>query len=218
MTTLTTHDTAIQHDFPRAKGTRALLIGAPVLMAAGRALLVPLDDQDWNKVLTSMAAHQARSDAGWLIALAASGLLAATAVLLARRLGVAGRTRAAWFTMVTAVLGWASTAAVCAGALVMSVAAKAPDRDVQIQLLKDFNQGHSAGLLFLLTLFAVVGYIVLAVGLARAGLATKGAAVLVGLGGATTLITMAGPMTVLLVLTALLLTVGHALASRPGTA
>ncbi len=60
----------------------------------------------------------------------------------------------------------------------------------------------------------VIGYIVLAVGLARSGLVTKGAAVLIAIGAAATLITTPGPMTPLLVLAALLLTAGHGLAAR----
>ena len=63
-------------------GVTALLIGAPLLMAVGRMLLVPIDDQDWDAVMTSMARHEARSDSGWLIAIAACGLLAVTAVLI----------------------------------------------------------------------------------------------------------------------------------------
>ena len=97
---------------PRAerltRGVVVLLIGAPLLMAVGRVLLVPFDDEDWDAVLTSMANHQGRSDAGWLIAMAASGLLAVTAVILAHRLGVTGRTRAAMFATVTTAIGWAS--------------------------------------------------------------------------------------------------------------
>ena len=54
----------------------------------------------------------------------------------------------------------------------------------------------------LLCALAAIGYIVLAVGLARGRLVTKGAAVLVAVGGAATLLTMPGPLTPLLVLTA----------------
>ena len=196
------------------RGVVVLLIGAPLLMAVARVLLVPFDDQDWDGVLTSMANHQGRSDAGWLMAMAASGLLAVTAVILARRLGDAGRTRAAMFATVTTAIGWAACAAICLGGLYLSVAATAPDRDVQVQLQKDFNSGASSGFVFLMALVGVIGYAVLAFGLARARVITKGAAVLIGLGGAGTIATMAGPLTPLLVLTALLLAAGHALTVR----
>lgn len=200
-----------QEGFTRSAAV--LLIGAPLLMALGRVLLVPFDDQNWNKVLNQMAAHQGRSDTGWLLAMAASGLLATTATVLARQLRLAGRGRAAAFVVVSTALGWAGSAAMAAGGLSMSVAAKAPDRAVQIQVLKDFNSGHSA-FIFLACVVAAVGYVVLAVGLARAGVTSKGAAVLVGLGGASTLLTMPGPLTPLLVLTAVLLAAGHALVLR----
>ncbi len=132
-----------------------------------RVLLVPFDDEDWDAVLTSMANHQGRSDAGWLIAMAASGLLAVTAVILAHRLGVTGRTRAAMFATVTTAIGWASCAAICLGGLYLSVAATVPDRAVQVQLQKDFNSGASTGFVFLMALLGVIGYLVLAFGLAR---------------------------------------------------
>jgi hypothetical protein len=193
--------------------TVALLIAAPLIMAGGRALLVPFDDQGWDSVLNQMAAHQGRSDAGWLLALAACGLLATTAAVLAGRLRRGGRGRSAAFVVVSTALGWAGTAAICGGGLMMSVAAKAPDRTVQVQILKDFNNGIS-GLIYLLCAIAAVGYVVLAVGLARGHVVSAGAAVLIGLGGATTLLTMPGPMKVLLVATALLLAAGHALAIR----
>lgn len=97
--------------------------------------------------------------------------------------------------------------------MLLSYQGKAPDRAVQIQLLKDVNAGHTA-FIFLLCVLAAVGYLVLAVGLARAKVINKGIAVLVGLGGAGTLLTMPGPMKALLVLAALLLLAGQALVIR----
>ncbi|MEP6761422.1 MAG: hypothetical protein ABJA93_08665 [Sporichthyaceae bacterium] len=199
---------------PRLTPTIAvLLIGAPVLMAVGRLLLVPFNDQGWDAQLTEAAAHQSRSDAGWLIAMAASGLLGAAALALAWVLHVAGRTRAAAFTAVTTALGWAGSAGICAGGILLSYQGKAPDRAVQVQLLRDFNSGHSA-FIFLLCVVAAIGYVVLAVELVRSGLVGKGVAILIGVGGVGTLLTMPGPMKSLLVLAALVLLAGQALAVR----
>ena len=64
-----------------------------------------------------------------------------------------------------------------------------------------------------MAVLAAVGYIVLAVGLARSGTTTKGTAILIAIGGPN-LLTMGGPLTPLLVLAALLLTAGHTLAAR----
>src|SRR5688572_28805757 len=85
-TTTTTLDSTEEPTRRQTPGTTALLIGAPLLMAIARVLLVPFDDEDWDAVMTSMAANQGRSDTGWLLAIVASGLLAVTAVVLANRL------------------------------------------------------------------------------------------------------------------------------------
>ena len=103
-----------------------LLIVAPLLMAAGRTLLVPMDDQRWGNVLDQMAAHQNRSDAGLAPRHGAAGLLATTAALLAGRLRRSGRARSAAFVLVTTALGWAGCAGICVGGLSMSVVAKVP--------------------------------------------------------------------------------------------
>ena len=66
----------------------------------------------------------------------------------------------------------------------------------------------------MLCVLAAVGYVVLAVGLARSGLVGKGVAVLVGLGGVGTLLTMPGPLKPLLVFAALVLLAGQALVVR----
>jgi hypothetical protein len=92
-------------------GPGVLLVAAPILMAVGRLLLVPLDDADWDGVMSDMAANPGRSDAGWFLPIAACGLLAATAVILARRLADEGRGRTAMFVTVTTALGWAAAAA-----------------------------------------------------------------------------------------------------------
>ena len=199
---------------PRLAPTAAvLLLGAPVLMAVGRLLLVPFDDQRWDSVLTQAAAHQGRSDVGWVIAMAASGLLGAAALSFAWVLHLVGRTKSAAFVAVTTALGWAGSAGICAGGMLLSYQGRARDRAVQVQLLRDFNSGHSA-FVFLLCIAAAIGYVVLGVELARSGMVGKGVAILIGLGGVGTLLTMAGPLKALLVFAALVLLAGQALAVR----
>jgi hypothetical protein len=212
--------TTINHAPSRERnisGTHVLLIVAPLVMALGRALLVPLDDEDWDSVMTSMAANSGRSNTGWLLALAASGLLAATAVLLAQRLKSAGKTRMAMLVTATTAIGWASCAGLSVWGVYLSVAADAPDRVAQVQLAEDFNDSAGAGVGFLMIIIAAIAYVVLAVGLARSSVVTRGAAVLIAVGGAATLLTAGGPLTPLLVLAALLLAAGHALATRTET-
>jgi hypothetical protein len=89
----------------------------------------------------------------------------------------------------------------------------APDRAALVKVQEDFNEG-TISFVFLMTLIAAVGYIVLAVGLARASIITKEAAVLISIGGLATLLTMAGPLRWPLVLAALVLAAGHVLAAR----
>jgi hypothetical protein len=182
-------------------------------MAVGRLLLVPFDDQGWDAVLTQAAAHQNRSGTGWFIAMAASGLLGAAALSLAKLLHLAGRTKSAAFAAVTTALGWAGSAGICTGGLLLSYQGTASDREVQVKLLNDFNAGQGT-LVFLLCVLAAVGYVVLAVGLARSGVVGKGVAILVALGGVGTLLTMPGPLKALLVFAALVLLAGQALVVR----
>ncbi|HEY3833373.1 MAG TPA: hypothetical protein VGO03_13840 [Acidimicrobiia bacterium] len=215
MATITGTDGSVRDDVTLGRVGMVLLIAAPLAMAVGRALLVPLDDQRWNKMLTAMADHQSRSDFGWVLALASCGLLTLTVALFARQLNESGRTKTAWFCVIACALGWAGTASTCGAALLMSAAAKSPARAAMIKAVDDFNSGIGVALAFMLVLIAAIGYIVLAVGMTRAKTVSKGAAVIVAIGGVMTLVTMPGPKTVLLVLSALLLCVGHVLALRP---
>lgn len=191
----------------------AVLIGGPLLMALGRVLLVPMNDQGWDQRLTEAAAHQGRSDTGWLIAMAASGLIAAGAFYLASVLRQVGAAKAAAFTVATTAVGWAASAGIATAGLLLSYQGQAPDRAVQVQLLKDVNAGHTT-FIFLLCVVAAVGYVVLAVSLARSQVVTKGVAAVLGLGGAGTLITGPGPAKPLLVAAALILLAGSALVVR----
>ena len=61
--------------------------------------------------MTSMAANSGRSNTGWLLALAACGLLTVTAIVLAHQLRLAGKARTAMFVTITTAIGWAATAA-----------------------------------------------------------------------------------------------------------
>ena len=124
-----------------------------------------------------------------------------------------GRTKSAAFVAVTTALGWAGSAAICAGGVLLSYQGKAPDRAVQVQLLRDFNSGHSA-FVFLLCVFAAIGYVVLAVEPRPQRPGRQGRRVLIGLGGVGTLMTMPGPLKALLVFAALVLLAGQTLVLR----
>ena len=187
--------------------TSALLVIAPVLMGVGGALSVRFDDQDWNGTLSGMAAHHARSDVGWLLMLLSSALLIFGALGLTDLLR-ASRPRTANTVAITSVLGWVGSAAICAGGLFMGAMAQSPDRAAQVQILKDFNSGRS-NLVFLMCVVGALGFVALAVGLARSRVVPMGAAILVGVGGAGTLLVVPGPVKALLILAAVLLLAGH---------
>lgn len=190
-----------------------LLIGAPLVMALGRMLLVPIDDEHLQATMADAGAHQARSDLGWVLAIIACGLLSACATGLARTLQRSGRTAAGGFALVATAVGWAGCAALCLGGLVLSEAAESPDRAAMVVFVTDFTEG-AIGWTFLLSTIGALGYVVLAIALGRSRLVSKAAAVMFGLGGATTLVTMGGPVTWVLVATAIVLAVGQGLASR----
>ena len=198
---------------PFSRTTVAVLFLGPVLMLVGRALAVPFDDQDWDRVLTQAAAYHARSDAGWLLALVACGLLSSSATALAQLLTEAGGGPAAAFSRITTALGWAGAAGICVAGLLFSVMGDAPDRAGQVQVLKDLNAG-STQYVFLLCVAAAFGYGTLAVGLARSGFLSRPGAVLIGVGGAGTLLCVPGPVPVLSIAFALALLSGHLLVVR----
>lgn len=208
MTTTADRDVAKVHH-STGRGVTVLMIGAPLLMALARLMLVPMDEDDYDQNLTDAAAAQARSDTGWLLAMVASALLILTALVLAQRLA-ARRARLGAVVSVATTVGWVGCAGIGIGGLVLSEAGSLPDRASQVALQEGLSAG-STGFVFLMSLIGAAGYVALAVGLARSGLASRGAAVLLGVGGVTTLVTMPGPITPLLVLAALLLAAGHAL-------
>jgi hypothetical protein len=119
------------------------------------------------------------------------------------------RPRTAAFATVTTALGWTGSAGICSAGVFMGAMSVSPARDAQIQVLTDANKGAS-NVIFLLCVAGAVGMIALAVALAKSRAVPVGAAVLIGLGGAGTLLVMPGPVKLLLVLTALLLAAGQA--------
>jgi hypothetical protein len=185
---------------------RALLVLAPALLLAGGTMLVRYDDEDWDAVLTAMAAGRGSSDLGWVLALLGCALAVLPALALAG-LVRGSRPRAAATASVLLALGWAGAVGICQGGLVMSALAVSPVRTEQIAVLTDLNNSLSS-IAFVLCVAGAVGGIVLAVALARVRAVPTGAAVLTGLGTAGTLLVLAGPIRILLLLAAALLLAG----------
>lgn len=186
----------------------ALLLVAPVVMLVGGLLLVRYKAKGWNEVLDAMAADPGLSNTGWLLMLVGAALVVPPTVALASRVRQ-HRPGLGAVALVLTVLGWASVPAFAMGALVMEAMAHAPDRAVQVGVLQYYNDGASS-FVFLAGALGAVGYVVLAVGLARSHLTRIAAAVLCGLGGAGTMLVMGGPVRWLLLLAIALLLAGHA--------
>src|SRR4029450_1417201 len=90
----------------------------------------------------------------------------------------------------------------------MGAMLQSPDRAEQVQVMRDFNSGLS-NFVFLMWVVGALGFVALGVALGRSPAVPLGAAILVGLGGAGTLLVVAGPVKALLLLGALLLLAGH---------
>lgn len=187
--------------------TRVLLVLAPALILAGGTTLVRYDDQDWPAVLTAMAAGRGSSDLGWVLALLGSALAVLPALALAG-LARPARPRAAAAAGVLLALGWAGCVAIAQGGITMSALAVSPARAEQVAVLKDLNAGAASNVAFLFCVLGAIGGIVLAVALARSRVVPTGAAVLLGLGTAGSMLVMAGPVRALLLLAAALLLAG----------
>ena len=183
-----------------------LLVAAPVVLGLGRALLVPFNDQGWGQMLTDMADHPTRNALGWSLALFAAGLLTATGLALVRL--VSDRPRLTVPATIGVVTGWAGTAAIASGGLLMGDMAKSPARETMVNVLTGFNEGNG-NTVFFMVLAGVVGNILLAVALARGGVASKGTAILIGAGAVISLVGAPGPVAPVAITGAALLLAGH---------
>lgn len=188
-----------------------LLATAPVVLALGRLILVPFDDQEWNRMLGDMAANHSRNAVGWSLALIAAALLTVAGLALVRL--VPDRPRLTVPALLGVALGWTGTAAIASGGLVMGDMADSPEREAMVAVLTNFNEG-SGNTIFFIVLAGVVGNILLAVALARSGIASRGTAVLLGLGAAVSLIGAPGPVKPIAVTGAVLLIGAHLLILR----
>ena len=188
-----------------------LLAAAPVVLALGRLVLVPFDDQQWSRMLGEMAVNHSRNAVGWSLALIAAALLTVAGLALVRL--VPGRARLTVPALLGVTLGWTGTAAIASGGLVMGDMAGSPEREAMVEVLTNFNEG-SGNTIFFVILAGVVGNILLAVALARAGIASRGTAALLGLGAVASLVGAPGPFKPIAVTGAVLLLCAHLLILR----
>lgn len=189
----------------------AMLVAAPVVLLLGRLLVVPMNDQEWDAMLGSMAGQHSRNALGWSLALVAAGMLIIGGLALARL--VPDRPGLTVPALVGVTLGWIGSAGIATGGLLMGDMANSPERRAMVDVLTGFNEG-SGNTVFFLAVVGVLGNILLAVALARSGVASNGVAVLVGVGAVVSLVAAPGPVKAIAVAGALLLLAGNVLLVR----
>jgi hypothetical protein len=183
------------------------LVAAPAVAIAARLLWTPIDDEDSAAYLTALAEHPDRSDVGtFLMILSALLLVPATFALVAIVRDRSARTARIATAMV--VTGAFAMTVICALALTATNMAEQPDRARMVDLWDNIYNDPKGQIVFLGIITGVVGFVVLAVVLYRSKRVPRTAAVLVGLGGAATLITSGGPVRALIVTAAALALTG----------
>lgn len=178
----------------------ACLIAAPAVLMVGRALITPFRDKgETAGYLSDIAANHATSNAGAVAAIAGALLLVPAFIGLGR-IATPGMPKLAWLGTGLAVVGSAAIIIVSTLSLVGAQIAQFAPPDGRAELFnKIFNSGPGSVVGQFMLVCGVAGCIMLAVGLYRSGVVSRAAAVLVGIGGATTMITAAGPVRFVLI-------------------
>jgi hypothetical protein len=181
----------------------ATLIGAPLVLILGRALNVPHDDQRHEQYLTQILADPGRADAGATLVTAGGVLLIGAMLVLIGR----ARTRRSRLGLIAGgmvVTGCASIVAIGTVSLVAGQLARHAPLDVAApvygHLVLDLAAVDS------MTLLGALGFLLFAIALWPS--VPRTAAVLIGVGGAATVLTNGGPIRLLVVLTATILFAG----------
>lgn len=187
----------------------ACLLAAPLALIAGRVLATPFEDNDQTAhYLNTIAAHHTRSDIGTTLTLLGAMLLVPAI------LGLAGivRTSMPRLSWLSAGLSGAGVTALAMVATLGFVGGEIAKRGTTPDNIKLWLAifGHGAAPLVAQTMLAAgaLGSIMLAVGLYRSPQVQRAAAVLVGLGSATVMLTSPGPVRVVRIAAATLLLVG----------
>ena len=191
------------------------LVTGPLVVLAARLALVPYWDEA-DVYIREVADHPGRSDLGASLVIVGAMLLVSSVLVLARLVAV-DQPRLAVTGAILAVIGCVGMACVSMAALVAGQMVRLGDTEASVALWD--RVWNSDKLWPIMTVhLGALGFIVLAVGLFRAGAVPRAAAVLVGLGGATTMTTAAGPIRPLLIAAAAIALVGFVwVAARAGS-
>ena len=195
--------------------SKIALVTAPLVVLAARLVLVPYWDEA-DVYIREVADHPGRSDLGASLVIVGAMLLVGSVLVLARLVAV-DHPRIAVTGAILGVVGCVGMACVSMAALVAGQMVRLGDTVASVELWD--RVWNSDKLWPIMTVhLGALGFIVLAVGLFRAGAVPRAAAVLVGLGGATTMTTAAGPIRPLLITAAAIALIGFAwVAARAGS-
>lgn len=181
-----------------------LVAGAFVVLAA-RLVLVPYWDEA-DVYVREVADDPARSDLGASLVVVGAMLLVNGVLVLARLVAVE-HPRLAVTGAILGVMGCVGMACVAMAALVAGQMVRLGDAEAAVALWD--RVWNSEKLWPILTVhLGALGFMVLAVALFRAGVVPRAASVLVGLGGAMTMTTAAGPIRPLLIAATAIVLVG----------
>ena len=181
------------------------LVAGPLVLLVARFLLVPYWDEA-DVYIRDVAGDPVRSDFGASLVIVGAMLLVNTVRVLA---GIVGPNapRLAGTGAALAVIGCVGMACISMAALVAGQVVRLGDTHASVALWDRVWNTDKLWPIMTVHLGAV-GFIVLAVGLFRAGAVPRAASVLVGFGGAMMMTTAAGPIRPLLVIAAAIALVG----------
>lgn len=181
------------------------LVAGPLVLLVARFLLVPYWDEA-DVYIRDVAGDPVRSDFGASLVIVGAMLLVNTVRVLA---GIVGPNapRLAGTGAALAVIGCVGMACISMAALVAGQVVRLGDTHASVALWDRVWNTDKLWPIMTVHLGAV-GFIVLAVGLFRAGVVPRAASVLVGFGGAMMMTTAAGPIRPLLIIAAAIALVG----------
>lgn len=186
---------------------RATLIVAPLVILVGRLLNVPHDDQRLTQYVNAIAAGPGRSDLGAALTTLGPALLIAAVLVLTRP----ARTRTPRLGTVSGALTIVGCVGMaCVGAISAAMGQVVRHTEPAVARTVWDHYAHDLAVIDLMVLTGIPGFLLLAVGLYRSHQVPRPAAVLIGLGGAATMVTSEGPIRALLLTSTLILLAGTA--------
>jgi hypothetical protein len=188
---------------------QACLIAGPAVLIVARILITPFRDKgETAGYLTAIAKGRTISDVGAVLGILGALLLIPAFVGLGRVVSER-MPRLGWLAVGLAVVGSVAMSIVAMLAIMGAQIGQVGSTGNQVEVWnKAFSSGPGSAVGQLMLACGAAGSILLAVGLYRSGVVRHAAAVLVGIGGASTMFTAPGPVRVVLITAAALALAG----------